>query len=86
MSAVIFYRQLAVTSYCNGLVLEGCVGRGVCGLVGTSLTPRVTSALGCNNKPLPFLPEQEKSVSETGERGAGGGAGRSLNPLESSAP
>lgn len=81
-----------VQSYFTGSLLSHptvmvwCVGRGVCGLVGASLTPHVTSALGCNNKPLPLLPEWKKSASETGERGAGGGAGRSLNPLESSAP
>ncbi len=60
------------------LVLEWCVGRGVRGLVGTSLTPPVASALECDNEPLLFLPKQKKR--------AGGGAGRSLNPLESSAP
>lgn len=55
MSAVIFYRQLAVT--------------GVCGV--QALTPRVTSALGCNNKPLPFSTQRahQKQGSEGQEEG-----------------
>lgn len=59
---------------------------GVCGLVDISLKPHVTSALGGDNKPFPFLLKQKKSASENGECWTGEGAGRSLNPLESSAP
>lgn len=70
MSAVIFYSQLAVTSFCNSLVLkEESVGRGMCGLMSFLFQGVITNLSLCFSSRKRVHQNQGNDGQEEGQVG-----------------